>query len=115
MLTGWPFGIDSHEAEEARDCRGLVEEEPALRVEGEEEEEGDLRGASSAVGEEVEVGGADMFAPSPGKSTWAVTSASRGLQNGPVWIHVFCLYGNVSVWCHTDFVEMFTFFILFLF
>lgn len=43
-------------------------------VEGEE----DLRGASSAVEEGAEVGGADMFAPSPGKSSWTMTAASHG-------------------------------------
>lgn len=75
--------------EEALDCRGLAgegeEEEAAVAavLEGEvevEEEEGveDLRGASSAVGEGAEAGGADTFAPSPGKLTWAMTVAFHG-------------------------------------
>lgn len=41
------------------------------------EEEEDLRGANSVVGVGVEVGGADMCAPSPGKFSWAVTAASH--------------------------------------
>lgn len=35
------------------------------------------KGASS-VAEEAEVGGADTFAPSPGKFTWAMTAACQG-------------------------------------
>ncbi|TKS82029.1 Protein virilizer -like protein [Collichthys lucidus] len=72
----WLHGIELHVEEEALDCRGLVgegeeeeEEEQAAVLEGqvEVEEEGveDLRGASSAVGEGAEAGGADTFAPSP--------------------------------------------------
>uniref|UniRef100_A0AAQ5ZEP6 Virilizer N-terminal domain-containing protein n=1 Tax=Amphiprion ocellaris TaxID=80972 RepID=A0AAQ5ZEP6_AMPOC len=37
-------------------------------------------GASSAAGEAAEAGGADMFAPSPGKLTWTVTAAPRGTK-----------------------------------
>lgn len=52
---------------------------PEEGVEAVEEEavEEDLRGASS-VAEGAEVGGADMFAPSPGKFTWAMTATSHG-------------------------------------
>lgn len=82
MRIGWLFGIELHAAEEVPACLGLAAEEvaavlgevPGEAVEGEE----DLRGASSAVEEGAEVGGADMFAPSPGKSTWTMTAASHG-------------------------------------
>lgn len=82
MRIGWLFGIELHAAEEVLACRGLAVEEVAVvpgeasveAVEGEE----DLRGASSAVEEGAEVGGADMFAPSPGKSSWTMTAASHG-------------------------------------
>lgn len=82
MRIGWLFGIEPHAAEEVLACRGLAAEEVAVvpgeasveAVEGEE----DLRGASSAVEEGAEVGGADMFAPSPGKSSWTMTAASHG-------------------------------------
>lgn len=78
MLTGWLHGTEPHGEEEALGCRGLVGEEAAAALEGgvvEEEEGEDLRGASSVVGEGAEGGGADMFAPSPGKPTWALTEA----------------------------------------
>lgn len=74
-------GTELHEEEEAPGCRGLAGEEAAavLGEEGEEEEEvEDLRGASSVVVEGVEVAEADMFAPSPGKFTWAMTAAFHG-------------------------------------
>lgn len=82
MRIGWLFGIELHAAEEVLACHGLAAEEVAVvpgeasveAVEGEE----DLRGASSVVEEGAEVGGADMFAPSPGKSTWTMTAASHG-------------------------------------
>lgn len=79
MRIGWLFGIELHAAEEVLACRGLAAEEvpgeaSVEAVEGEE----DLRGASSAVEEGAEVGGADMFAPSPGKSSWTMTAASHG-------------------------------------
>lgn len=38
------------------------------------EEEEDLRGTNSVVEEGAEEGGADMFAPLPGKFTWAMTA-----------------------------------------
>lgn len=82
---------EPHGEEEARDCRGLAEEEEvAVAVpeeeeeqQGEEEEEQgeqeeDLRGASSAAEEGAEVGEADTSAPSPGELTWALTAAFRG-------------------------------------
>lgn len=81
MRTGWLQGTEPRGDEEALGCRGLVGEEAAAALEGvvEEEEEGeDLRGASSVVGEGVEGGEADMFAPSPGKPTWALTEATYG-------------------------------------
>lgn len=56
--------------------------------EEEEAEVEDLRGASSVVGEEVEEGGADTFAPSPGKLTWDVTAAS----NGDKWTNQDIIY-----------------------
>lgn len=81
MRIGWLFGIELHAAEEVLACRGLAAEVAVVpgeasveAVEGEE----DLRGASSAVEEGAEVGGADMFAPSPGKSSWTMTAASHG-------------------------------------
>ncbi|KAF7669699.1 hypothetical protein LDENG_00147220 [Lucifuga dentata] len=75
----WLHGTVLHGAEEALGCRGLVGEEAAAALEEEvEEEEGDLRGVSSVVGEGAEVGGAGMFAPSPGKFTWAMTAAFLG-------------------------------------
>lgn len=77
----WLHGTEPHGVEEAPGFHGLAVEEVAAVLEeaGEVEEGGeDLRGASSVVGEGAEVGGADMFAPSPGKSTWAVTAAFHG-------------------------------------
>lgn len=77
----WLHETELRGEEEAPGCLGLVGEEAAAVLEGEgEEEEGeeDLRAASSVVGEGVEEGGADMFAPSPGKATWAMTAAFRG-------------------------------------
>lgn len=73
----WLLGTEPREDEEALGCLGSVREEvaAALEAEVEWEEAGDLRGANSVVGEEVEEGGADMFAPSPGKFTWAMTAA----------------------------------------
>lgn len=80
---GWLHGTEPRGAEEAPGCHGLAGEEAAAVLEEavgeEEEEEGeDLRGASSVVGEGAEVGGADMFAPSPGKLTWVMTAAFHG-------------------------------------
>lgn len=79
----WLQGTELLGAEEALGCHGLVGEEvaaaleeEAVAVEGEGAE--DLRGASSAVGEGAEVGGAGMFAPSPGKFTWEMTAAFLG-------------------------------------
>lgn len=54
----------------------VPEEGVVVGVEEEAVEE-DLRGASS-VAEGAEVGGADTFAPSPGKVTWAMTAAFHG-------------------------------------
>lgn len=97
MRTDWLQGTEPHGEEEAPGCHGLVEEEEevaVLGVEGEEEEEEDLRGASSVEGEVAEGGGADMFAPSPGKYTWALTAAFHG----NIWTNQDiknCLHGNV--------------------
>lgn len=84
MRIGWPHGTELHGAEEAPGCRGLAVEEAAAAAAamseeavGEVEAE-DLRGASSAVGEGVGVGGADMCAPSRGKFTWELTVAYHG-------------------------------------
>lgn len=63
MRIAWLHGTELCEEEEEPGCPGSVEEE-AL-VWGEEEE--DLRGANSVVEEGAEEGGADTFAPSPGK------------------------------------------------
>lgn len=93
VLIGSPFGIEPRGAEEVRGCRGWAEQEALLPLE--EEEEGDLRGASSVVVEGAEVGGVDTYALSPGKFTWAVTSALSWATNGPIGIHVCRLYGNV--------------------
>ncbi len=96
--TDWLQGTEPHGEEEAPGCHGLVEEEAAavavLEVEEEEEEEEDLRGASSVEEEGAEGGGADMFAPSPGKFTWALTAAFHG----NIWTNQDiknCLHGNV--------------------
>lgn len=85
MRIGWPCGIEFHAAEEAPGCRGLAaeaaavpEEEPGEAAEGEE----DLRGANSAVEEGAVVGGADMFAPSPGKPTWTLDCSLSRQQTG---------------------------------
>lgn len=85
MRIAWLHGTGLRGAEEALGCRGLAGEEVAVALgeeaavveEGVEEEAGeDLRGASSAVAEAAEVGGADTFAPSPGKG--AMTAAFHG-------------------------------------
>lgn len=62
MHIVWLHGTELCEEEEEPGCPGSAEEEALVR----EEEEEDLRGANSVV-EEVEEGGVDMFAPSPGK------------------------------------------------
>lgn len=62
MHIVWLHGTELCEEEEEPGCPGSVEEEALVR-----EEEEDLRGANSVVEEEVEEGGVDMFAPSPGK------------------------------------------------
>lgn len=72
----WLHETECRGEEEALGSLGLVVEEAAAVLEGEGEE--DLRGASSVVGEGVEEGGGDMFAPSPGKLTWAMTAAFHG-------------------------------------
>lgn len=77
MLIVWLHGTELCEAEEEPGCPGSVEEEALVQ-----EEEEDLRGASSVVEEGAEEGGADMFAPSPGKFTWAMTAAIHG----PIWV-----------------------------
>lgn len=83
VLIGWLHGTESRGEEEVPGCHGLAVEEAAaaaLEEAAEEVEEGveDLRGANSAVGEGAEVGGADTFAPSPGKFTWIMTAAFNG-------------------------------------
>lgn len=77
MRIVWPRGTEHCEEEEELGCPGSVEEEALVR----EEEEEDLRGVNSVV-EGAEEGGADTFAPSPGKITWAMTAAIHG----PIWV-----------------------------
>lgn len=80
MCIVWLHGTGLCEEEEALGCPGSVEEEEVLVQEEEEGE--DLRGANSLVEEGAEEGGADMFAPSPGKFTWALTATIHR----PVWV-----------------------------
>lgn len=72
----WLRGTELCGEEEALGCLGLVEAEEVPVLEGEVVE--DLRGANSVVVEGVEEGGADTFAPSPDKFTWALTAAFCG-------------------------------------
>lgn len=92
MHIGWLHGTEPCEEEVVPGCRGLAGEEVAAALEeavGEVEEGGeDLRGANSVGVEEAEVGGADMFAPSPGKFTWAMTAAFHG----NVWTNQDIIY-----------------------
>lgn len=86
MHIGWLHGTEPQGEEEALGCPGLAGEEAAVvavtlpaaeevaAVVGEEGGE-DLRVTNSVVGEGMEVGGADMFAPSPGKFTVEMTAA----------------------------------------
>lgn len=55
------------------------------------------------VGEEVEEGGADMFAPSPGKFTWAMTAAFHDNVMDQSGYFTYCRHGNVARLCgHND-------------
>lgn len=89
------FEIELHEVEEALGCLGLVGEVPVVLEEVAEEGEEDLKGVNSVEGEAVEVGGADMCAPSPGKFTWAMTTASHGLK----WTNQDVTYAvSMEIW-----------------
>jgi len=101
VLIAWLFGIEFRGAEEAPGCHGSVGEEvqAALAEEAAEEEE-DLRGANSVVGEAAEVGGADMCAPSPGNFTWAMTAASQGYK----WTNKDVMYAvSMETWWYDVF------------
>lgn len=77
MHIVWLHGTELCEEEEALGCPGSVEEEVLVQ-----EEEEDLRGANSVVEEGTEAGGADTFAPLPGKFTWAMTATIHR----PIWL-----------------------------
>lgn len=103
--TDWLLGTEFREDGEALGCLGSAREEAAAAPEAEVEWEGaeDLRGANLAVGEEVEEGGADTFAPSPGKSTWAMTAACRDNVMDQSVYFTYCRHGNVAGRCgHND-------------
>lgn len=84
----WLHETECHGEEEVPACLGLVVEEAAAVLEGEEEAEEDLRAASSVVGEGAEEGGVDTFAPLPGELTWAMTTAFHG----NVWTNVGIIF-----------------------
>lgn len=78
MRIVWLHGTELCEEEEALGCPGSVEGEVLVQ----EEEEEDLRGTNSLVEEGAEEGEAGMFAPLPGKFTWAMTATTHR----PIWV-----------------------------